>query len=113
MYLSGRDITTEQLEAINLLRKKEFDSKKDISFEPDNLLFLLTNPSDKLLCVGKLEELPVQFQEKTHIVFCVSTVIATTKGKGYGTLLMQEIKKFAGEKSKTLIGFCETSFKCR
>lgn len=76
--------------------------------EENAIYFLLKNESNKLLSFALVEELTVYLRNKSLLVFCVSTVISTQKGKGYGLQVLKEIQQLTKDKGKTLLGFCET-----
>lgn len=111
---TGGKLTTGELTQINGHRVIEFQSKElidpaKVQKDAEDLFFLLKEKGNKLLAFGRLENLEIYFQGKPYQVFCVSTVVATEKGRGYGSMILEEIKKFSIEKGKTLLGFCETS----
>lgn len=109
----GLDLTKEELKLINLYREREFGSNAKINphtnaKEGASLFFMLKDQTNEILAFGKVEELSINFQNADYGVLCFSTVVSTQKGRGYGRLLVEELKKFASAKGKTLIGFCET-----
>lgn len=111
---TGEELSPWELTQINRYRIWEFQSKtmidpSKVKKDAEDLFFLLKEKGNKLLAFGRLENLEMYFRGKPYQVFCVSTVVATEKGRGYGSIILEEIKKFSMKKGKTLLGFCETS----
>jgi len=109
--VSGSDLTQNDLDSINLLRKREFNVDIPISPRPDNeswtdKFFFAKDPSGSILAFSILRDTRVDFRQKTYSVFEFNALTATVKRKGYGALLLNKIKKYAKLQGKTLIGFC-------
>lgn len=111
--VSSGKLSVRDLAQINTFRSEEFGiaSSSDLSCYNEgktSLFFLLKDDGGKLLAFALLEDLLLRFQKELPSVLCVSTVIATQKGKKFGVHILSEVQKFAKEKGKTLLGFCET-----
>lgn len=109
----GQELSPSDLAQINSYRVQEFQSKSAIDPSKDakdavDIFFLLEEDDHNLLAFGRLGNLEIYFNGEQSSVLCVSTVVATEKNHGYGSKLLEEIKRFAKEKDKTLLGFCET-----
>src|SRR3989344_6616864 len=109
--VSGSDLTQNDLDSINLLRKREFNADIPISPKPDNeswtdKFFFAKNPIGSILAFGILRVTRVDFHQKTYFVFEFNALIATAKRKGYGALLLNKIKEYAKLQERTLLGFC-------
>lgn len=110
----GRELTREELQTINLARKREFGSRYQLqpaldNREGDSIFFLLKNELDKTLAVGKIQDIKITFKNRVCLIPCFSTVIALQKHLGYGRLIMNAIKMYGEKQEKTIVGFCETS----
>jgi hypothetical protein len=109
--VSGSDLTQNDLDSINLLRKREFNADILISPKPDNeswtdKFFFAKDPNGNILAFSILRDTRVDFRQKTYFVFEFNALIATVKRKGHGALLLNKIKEYAKLQGKTLIGFC-------
>ena len=109
--VSGSDLTQNDLDSINLLRKREFNADIPISPKPDNeswtdKFFFANDPTGGVLAFGILRVTRVDFRQKTYSVFEFNALIATVKKKGYGGLLLNKIREYAKLQGKTLLGFC-------
>lgn len=107
----GRELTKNELELINLWRKKEFNSKSVI--EPkegdDNWnkkYFLLLNGDSVLVAFARLHEIELEFMGERYHILGISTLIAVEKGKGYGKELVLKMMDYIRGVGKTGIGFC-------
>jgi N-acetylglutamate synthase-like GNAT family acetyltransferase len=110
--VSIRKLSTNDLAEINTFRSQEFGVEIPINSissneDQDSFYFLLKDGND-MLAFAMVSELPLKFRNESVSVLCVSTMIATQKGKRYGTRVLAEIQKYAKEKGRTLLGFCET-----
>ena len=111
--LSSDELSENDLTVITKFRIQEFGVEiptNSISSNEDqnNLYFLLKDDTENILAFAMVEELPLKFHNESILVLCVSTVIATKKGEGYGKQVLAEIQNYAKEKGRTLLGFCET-----
>ena len=64
----GRELTREELQTINLARKREFGSRYQLqpaldNREGDSIFFLLKNELDKTLAVGKIQDIKITFKK--------------------------------------------------
>ncbi len=111
--VSFRQLSAKDLAEINQFRLREFGVEIPVDSTSPNedqteLYFLLKDEQSHLLGFAMVEELALKFRDQSALVLCVSTVIATQKGKGYGAQMLAEIQTYAKEKGRTLVGFCET-----
>lgn len=120
----GKDLTVKELEAINEYRLKEFKSKTLINPRKDNenwkaQFFLLYTDEYVLKAFGKLSDIQIALNptgdrvsrpvgSRVYDVPCISTIIATEKGCGFGKQLVQGMIEYVKKTGKTAIGFCET-----
>ncbi len=110
--VSSNELSKNDFRVINKFRSQEFGvdipSNSISSNEDQDSFYFLLKVGDNLLAFALLEELPLKFRHESVLVLFVSTVIATQKGRGYGVRVLTEIQKYAKEKGRTLLGFCET-----
>lgn len=109
--VSGSNLNQNDLDLINLLRKREFNSDIPISPRPDNedwtnKFFFAKDPSGKILAFAVLRITNVEFCQKNYLVLEFISLTAAEKRKGYGTLLLNKISEYAKLRGKTLLGFC-------
>jgi predicted GNAT family N-acyltransferase len=110
----GRELTEDELEFINNLRRKVFNSQTAINPQPDNdewdkKYFFLKNNTRKILAFARLHDISLKFLGKTYSIFGFATLIAAIRGQGYGQKLTLAIKNYILDRGKTCIGFCNKS----
>lgn len=109
--VSGSDLIQNDLDLINLLRKREFNSDIPIIPKSDNedwtnKFFFAKNSSGNILAFAILRVTNIDFCQKAYPVFEFNALIATAKRKGHGALLLNKVSEHAKSQGKTLIGFC-------
>lgn len=108
--LAGKDLSKNAVETINQARLQEFGSTNAIVLQPNNenweKIYFLAKDANRLVAFGRLHDVDVTFRSETYSIFGIATVIALEKGKGYGKLLMEEIKDYILKSGKTGLGFC-------
>ena len=107
----GKKLTISEIDLINLWRKKEFGSKSLIAPRPgsddwNKIYFLLKDTNSNILAFGRIHDVNIEFLGKGYSVFGIATLIATVKGKGYGSRLLKAQLAYAKKHGKTAIGFC-------
>lgn len=107
----GSEVTKNDLDTINLLRKREFNSDIPIVPKPDNedwtnKFFFAKDPTGKILVFAILRITNVEFRQKNYPVFEFISLMAVEKRKGCGALLLNKIREYAKLQGRTLLGFC-------
>jgi len=108
---SGGELTREELETINLYRRSEFGAKEETRPESGNgdwrnKYFLIKDGQGGVLAFGVIRPAQIQFQQKIYSILEFVSLVSIKKGEGYGSSLMEQMKKYAEVEGKTLIGFC-------
>lgn len=111
--LRGRELTPDDLEQINYHRELEFKSANVINLRPDNdeweKLYFLVRDRGYLVAFGRLHDIDIEYLGTRHQILGIATIIATVRGRGYGSRLMTEIKTYVRRSSLSAIGFCNSS----
>lgn len=107
----GSEVIKNDLDSVNLWRKREFNSDIPISPKPDNEdwnneFFFAKDSSGNILAFGILRVTNIDFRQETYPVFEFNALIATVKKRGYGALLLNKIREYTQSQGKTLLGFC-------
>lgn len=107
----GKELTSGELETINIYRKIAFDSNVPTNPKPGNedweyKYFLGKDEKENILVFGILRNTQIEFIDKIYFVLEFISVVSIQKRKGYGSYLMNQIKEYAKKENKTLIGFC-------
>jgi len=110
-FKKGKNLTQEELEIVNFWRKKEFNSQNLVTPRPGNddwnkIYTLLNSPSNNILAFGRIHDVNLEFMGESYSVFGIATLIATVKGKGYGSEVLNGQLSYAEKRDKTVIGFC-------
>lgn len=107
----GKELTQDEVKIINEARLNEFGSTNKINPNPNNedweKKYFLVKEKQHMVAFGRLHEVEVLFDKKKYHILGIATIIALEKGRGYGILLMSEIKKYLQQLRKTGVGFCE------
>lgn len=108
---SGRDLTDKELGIVNKYRKIEFNSKNSIdpqlgNEDWENNYFLVKDDQESVLAFGVIRVTEIEFRRKIYPVLEFISVVSIVKRRGYGSLVMEEMKKYSSKEGKTLIGFC-------
>ena len=116
LKIKGSDLTLDQKKLFNAEQYKEFarfgagketlDLKNNSEYK-DHLFYFLYE-SDKLLALGKVLDIsPVIFMKKEYSIRSFGGIIAIEKGKGYGRILVEEIRKDIEDSNLSCFSFCE------
>lgn len=91
---------------------REFDNnKKPIEKELEELkdemksIFFFVKDNGKIKAFGLLKPVKIKYLGKNYNILGIGNVISIEKKKGYGAILMKEMKKYAIKKKKTILGF--------
>lgn len=104
--LPGSKLTQTDLETINFLRKKVFNSKEPIAPNSSSQYFIAKDLSGNILSFAILRPTSIEFRQKTYSIFEFVSLVAAEKGKGYGSFLLNNLITYSKSKGKTLLGFC-------
>jgi hypothetical protein len=107
----GKELTSTELELMNKARVVHFNSKNAIQPLPDNedwekLYFLKYTDSGELGAFARYHNVLITFNGINYEVLGSATLIALIPSKSYGADVKKEMIKYAKEKDKTSIGFC-------
>ncbi len=109
----GRDLGSEDLRIINEARLREFGSKSGIEPRPDNedwdKLYFLARHNQELVAFGRLHKIPAEFRGVPTTILGIATIVALKKGKGYGGVLMEDMRAYIEQDGRTAVGFCDPS----
>jgi len=112
VVFQGRDLPKSDLLIINEYRKTEFNSVRQIDPSSDvdaaRSVFFLLRDKGQLVAFGRLHRLTVRFELSEFHILGIATIIATSRGKGYGTELMKSIAQYVRDRKMTAIGFCDS-----
>lgn len=103
-----------QEEAINIVQiwtnafgdGKKIDENKKIKFKKEELFFIIRDQKNEILAVGCLKSVNIKFLKKVYQIKGIGGIVSLIQGKGYGKILMQEIRKYLEKKNFMGIGFC-------
>lgn len=85
---------------------KKIDENKKIIFKNDELFFIGRDKKNEILAVGCLKSVNIKFLKKVYQIKGIGGIVSLVQGKGYGRILMQEIRKYLKQKELIGIGFC-------
>ncbi len=107
---SPEELCERELLIINEARKKEFNSKKPTvpqnEFGSGNKYFLVKDDGGDVLAFGILRPTKIEFKKEDYLVMEFVSLVAIIKRKGYGSMVLDAMKKYSKEQGKDLIGFC-------
>lgn len=107
----GSEVTKNDLDIVNFLRKQEFNSEIPIIPKSDNedwtnKFFFAKDSTGKILAFAILRITNVEFRQKNYPVLEFISLMAVEKRKGYGALLLNKIGEHSRLLGKTFLGFC-------
>ena len=101
---SRKELTSDELETINLYRKKEFGSNKDTKSESDqeyrSFKYFLIKAGGNILSFGMMRTTDIEFRQKIYSTLEFISVVSVKKREGYGSLLIEQMKKYAEGEGK-------------
>jgi hypothetical protein len=105
----GKNLSERDLKTINCQRKIEFNSDREIVLDNKNaewVWFLVYSKLEELLSFGRLHRVNVQFHGMIYHILGISTIISLEKAKGYGSIVMKNMKEYIQKSDTTAIEFC-------
>jgi penicillin-binding protein-related factor A (putative recombinase) len=106
--IENKKLTKKQKEMINNARDKEWGEpeRKDFSkdYEKDAKWFFVKK-DEKILALGNLRPIQINYLNKRYSILGICSILSIEKGKGYGTMLINEMLKYLRKKNKTGLGF--------
>ena len=84
---------------------RKIDPEKKILFKNQELYFILRN-NNEIVTVGCLKSLILKFCGEDFPIKGISGVVSIFPGKGYGKILMDEMRHYLKKKDFMAIGFC-------
>jgi len=109
MKIKGKDLPTSFIRLWNKTMKKAFGEDKPLKYkdrsEFSKDLFFTIKDKDKIVSMGRLIPMKIEFDKKTYNILGLADIVSLIKKKGYGKMLLREMKKYS--KDKTVIGFCD------
>lgn len=106
----GSQLDHEEIDILNKERKEKFNSPplgEKFPYEKD-IFFLLLNEQEKILAFGKLVPLELHFFEKCFNIWGISSIISLKNGQGFGKELVLQMKQYAEQEQKGVVGFCHS-----
>jgi len=107
----GRDLSAEELDAINRYKSLEFNANIIIAPKPGDddwdKPYFLARLRGELVAFGRLHTVKIEFESKPYTILGIATVIAIQKGQGYGSKLVERMKAYIHDSGSTAIGFCD------
>lgn len=107
----GKELTESESKQMVSALYHEFKLDTDPHTFNDKLFFLYKSSEEMVAMAGLWEVKPVEFEGKSYIIHGVVEVIATIKGRGYGSIVMRAMHEHIIKHNLTGMGFCrpETS----
>jgi predicted GNAT family N-acyltransferase len=104
------ELSESELQTINTLRKREFNSSFDITsdiIEKYGIVdFCLLYNDQGLAAFCLLLPIKVSIADKSFDIVGLAAVVSVNKGQGYGQALMVKVIEAVEYSDKTIIGFC-------
>ena len=104
------ELNQRDLDVINEIREKEFDSLRlydkgfiELSFE----LWFLARMKAKIVAFGRLRTTSVQVKNEFYPIFIVQAVASVERSRGYGRSVMISMRDYVERHNIPAIGFCE------
>lgn len=107
----GAELTESESKQMVSALYHEFKLDVDPHTFDDKLFFLYKSNEEVIAMAGLWEVKPVVFDGKSYTIFGIVEVIATIKGRGYGSIVMRAMREHILTHRLTALGFCrpETS----
>ncbi|MEI6732000.1 MAG: GNAT family N-acetyltransferase [archaeon] len=110
----NKNLSKSNKATINRSRVKEFGKKNLKDFKRDyepNTKWFFVKDSGKTVALGGLRPIKIEYLGRKYSVLGICSIISIVKGKGYGTILIEEMIKYIKSKGKTGLGFtAQTEF---
>ena len=112
----GKNLTQEELDTINKIRKIEFAgfASAHHSIKPQQgnehwkeLYFLVKNPKNSIMAFARIQDIDIIFMKQNYSIIGIVTVVSVIKGQGYGKTLIKEMTNHITQKDKTAIAFTD------
>ncbi len=102
----GTELTESESKQMVSALYHEFKLDTDPHSFDDKLFFLYKASEEVVAMAGLWEVKPVMFDGKSYVIHGVVEVIATMKGRGYGSIVMRAMHEHMSKNNLTGIGFC-------
>lgn len=109
----GKDLSKKELDFIVKINIDTFNCCKDYEKELKLLkneemqsTFFFIKKNNKIVSLGLLRPVKIKYLGKKYNLLGISNMISIVKKKGYGKILVQEMKDFLSKRGKTGLGFC-------
>lgn len=102
----GTELTESESKQMVSALYHEFKLETDPHTFDDKLFFLYKSSEEVVAMAGLWEVAPVVFDGKTYTIHGVVEVIATIKGRGYGSIVMCAMHEHIIKNDLTSVGFC-------
>lgn len=110
--INGHDVSQQETRRIMQIWENAFgkgeiiDKNKKLEFQKEEVLFITRKKNKEILSVGSLKAVDIIFSNKHYSIKGIGGVVSTIERKGYGKIVMQEIRKYLKQKNLMGIGFC-------
>lgn len=105
----GKELTSAEFEVINSQRSSVFN-KISWDYSQNNFflerLFCIIKDNNTILAFGMLIPIEILIENHKYKIWGISTILSIEKGKGYGKYLMQQVKEYAANENKAVVGSC-------
>lgn len=102
----GTELTQSETKQMVSALFREFKLETDPKTFNDKLFFLYKSSEEVLAMAGLWEVQPFLFDGKSYIIHGVVEVIATIKGRGYGSIVMKTMREHIIQNNLNGFGFC-------
>lgn len=103
----GNQLTTDEINQINQAKSREFKVPPIPKEQKQKTIFFLLKDGEKILAIGELIPIePIKFNGETFFVLGIGGIIANEKRKGFGREVINAIRVYLKDKSKTGVGSC-------
>jgi GNAT superfamily N-acetyltransferase len=107
----GGEFSLKEMKEIDRIFQNAFPGNERVrmgnkkSFLKD--IFFIVRVNGKILSVGRLRPVRITFLKKNYDIQGIADVVSVVRGKGYGKILMEDMRDYLVRNGKTGIGFCE------
>lgn len=101
----GKDLSKETIKILNQIVQKAFPGNEPVEKGKEDLFFI-HKEKDKILAMGRLRPMKINFLKKTYNILGVADIVAVVKKKGHGKKLMRAMFAYLKKNGKTGVGFC-------
>jgi hypothetical protein len=104
----GKDLSKKEFDFMNSQRIKNYGKEVNLLDRKAHgkSYFFFVKENNKIAAFGFLRPFKCTYKNEKYNLFALGGIMSVEKGKGYGTVLIQNMIKFLKKKNKTGLGFC-------